>query len=264
MTDQEYRDIALRISQTFPELTDWFKSLSDEATKTTQREVRKASMIALEASDVANAIDEMVKLPTPPWMGYGLMGKGFAFIAERAREIAGRRRTREDSERTCGAARRKRTAATVDGENPIQANQLAKDLIDAKASGECKTAAETRAWIYARLPGDEDQRDAVHCVTCQNTGCVTVVSTIKRYAHGWAWTTAVASCPCERGAKFRDRRDEAARLPMYDDCEHVRVVPMATEHDLRSEVLRVRDRRDKAKRTGSFDAYNERAAAGRF
>lgn len=258
MTDQEYRDIALRISQTFPELTDWFKSLPDEATKTTQREVRKTSLIALESSDVASAIDELVRLPAPPWMGYGLMGKGFAFIAERARDISGRRRAREDSDRSCQAARRKRTAATVDGENPIKANELAADLMKAKAAGECQTAAETRSWIYARLPGDEDKRDAVHCVTCQDTGCVTVVSTIKRYPHGWAWTTAVASCPCQRGATFRDRRDEAMRLRMYDDCEHVRVVAMATEHDIRAEVLRVRDRRDKAKRTTQFDQYNER------
>lgn len=260
MTEQEYRDLGTRISQTFPELTDWFRSLPDESTKATQREVRKASLIALEASDVANAIDELVRLPSPPWMGYGLMGKGFAFIAERARDIAGRRRTREESGRTCQAARKKRTAATVDGENPIRATELAADLMKAKAAGQCHTAAETRAWIYARLDGDEDMRDAARCDVCQDTGCVTVVSTIKRYAHGWGWSTAVASCPCQRGATFRDRRDEAMRLPMYDDCEHVRVVSMATEHDIRAEVLRVRDRRDNAKRVPALDSYNDRKA----
>jgi hypothetical protein len=165
MNDNEYRDCAARIIQVFPELGDWFRNLPDEATRATQRELSKGLLMPLEASDVMAAVSDLSKLTAPPWTGYGLIGKGAAFIAERARDIAGRRRAREDSDRTCQAARRKRTTATADGENPIKANELAADLMKAKAAGECQTAAETRAWIYARLPGDEDKRDAVHCVT---------------------------------------------------------------------------------------------------
>ena len=148
--------------------------------------------------------------------------------------------------------------------NRATMNELAAELMAAKARGECRTAAETRAWLYERIGGEDDRRDAVRCTACNDSGCVTVLSTMRRYAHGWGWTTGVVACPCEQGRSFRERRDEATRLPQYDECQHVRVVAMATEEDIRAEVLRVQERRANRGRESSFDRFNERQYASEF
>lgn len=261
MNDHEYRDCAARIIQVFPELGDWFRNLPDEATRATQRELSKSLLMPLEASDVLAAISDLSKLTKPPWAGYGLAGKGAAFIAETAREIAGRRRSREDSERLCATARR-RAKATVAGELLVSASGLAKDLRDARATGQCQTAAETRAWFAERLPGEEDVRDAVRCSVCQDSGRVQCLISVRRNADGsWRKWFGVASCPCVEGATFRQYREEEARVPMYDEMKHVRVIPGATEVDLQAEVRRVMDRRANKNRVPGFDAFNERVGA---
>lgn len=258
MNEHEYRDCAARIIQVFPELGEWFRSLPDEATRATQREVSKSLLMPQEASDVLEAVAALSQMPSPPWMGYGLLGKGAAFLAERAREIAGRRRTREDSASLCRQSRR-RTKATNEGGSLVAASQMAKDLLDSRAAGQCRTAAETREWFDARLGPSEDRRDAVRCDVCQDTGRVRCMTGAARNPDGsWRMWFGVASCPCAAGAPLRQYREEAARVTMYDECEHVRVIPGATEEDIREEVRRVQKRRENKGRTASFDRFNER------
>lgn len=141
-------------------------------------------------------------------------------------------------------------------------NRLVAELVEARKRGELRTAAETRAWLYDRIDGDEDRRDAVHCTPCLDTGTVTVVSQFYRGRDGsWSWSTAAAACGCEAGRRFKERPKEESRLPAYDEYEHVRVIPMATEADVRAEYLRVRERRAQRNRVVSFDEFNQRGAS---
>jgi hypothetical protein len=139
--------------------------------------------------------------------------------------------------------------------------EMSDELLAARARGECRTAAETRAWFADRLTGPEDMRDAVRCTVCNDTGLVQCLLKVKQNKDGsWAKWYGVASCPCPKGDVPRNYPQEISRVPTYDECEHIRVISGATDEDLRAEIQRVRDRRDRAKRTTQFDAYNERAS----
>jgi len=257
MTEQEYRDCAARISQSFPELTEWFRA-QDEATKATQREARRECLIGLQADDVMRAVAMLTTEPKLPWHGYGLLGRGFAMIAERAREVAGKRFERINVERLCVAARRKGQSIS----DEIHASELVTQLLDARKAGECQTAAATREWFAARIGESEDLRDAVRCVVCGDTGRVQCLGKVQQNKDGtWAKWFGVASCPCEAGEPLRRYPSEAARVPQYDDCEHIRVIHGATDEDLRAEVRRVMERRDSKRRIPALDQYNARMAS---
>lgn len=258
MTEQEYRDCAARISQAFPELTEWFRALPDEATKATQREARHECLIGLQADDVMRAVSLLLTEPKLPWHGFGLLGRGFAMIADRAREVAGRRFERVNVERLCDAARRR--GQSIAGE--VRSSELVTELLEARKAGECQTAAATREWFADRIGESEDMRDAVRCTVCGDTGRVQCLVKVQRNKGGsWAKWFGVASCPCEAGEPLRRYPAEAARVPQFDDCEHIRVIPGATDEDLRAEVRRVMERRDSKKRIPALDQYNQRMAA---
>ena len=139
--------------------------------------------------------------------------------------------------------------------------EMADELLVARAAGQCRTAAETRAWFDSRLSGEEDVRDATRCDVCRDSGLIQCLVSVRRNTDGsWRKWFGVASCPCAKGAHFRQYKEEKARVPMYDELEHVRVIPGATEADLQAEVRRVMERRANKNRVPGFDRFNERQA----
>jgi hypothetical protein len=93
---------------------------------------------------------------------------------------------------------------------------------------------------------------------------ILVLSTIRRVEDRIVHSTAVAACHCELGRVFTDRRDEAARLPLYDELEHVRLPIGCSSDEAERLLLATQDRRAKKNRVTAWDDWNNRATAGEF
>lgn len=255
MTEQEFDATCWRICEAFPALSAWVKSAEGRAE--TQKEIRRRLLMPLETRDVDAATIEIAMRPKPPWDEYGQhFERAFSQIAAAASVLAGKRSALRETERLTNQAKRRAIHASE-----ITASQICRDFVEADQAGKLPNAAARRAWIYARI-GEEELRDAVHCAPCADTGLVRVLSTLFKARDGSdSWTSKVTACHCEKGESFRATRDEAWALGEYDDCQHVRIVPMATIGDIREEIARVQKRREAKGRHEFLDAFNGREPA---
>lgn len=255
MTEHEFVAACKRICEAFPDVSAWVHS--DEGRTDIQREIRRALLLPLDTRDVDAATVDIAMRPKSPWCEFGKAPeKAFQHVANVASSLAGKRSARSETQRLAAQARRQAVHAS-----DISASDVCRDFVLATKGGGLPTAAARREWLDARL-GEEEVRDAVRCSVCSDTGLVRVLSALLRARDGsTAWTGGVASCPCQLGAQFRTAKDEAWILAEYDDCEHVRIVPMATIVDIQDELVRTRKRREAKSRHGFLDDFNTRNAA---
>jgi hypothetical protein len=253
MTDTEYDTLNLKILRTFPSLGDWFARLDPEA-KEAQRDRRKRALAALEGRDVENAIADLSLLPESPWSAYGAAEWAYNTIAAKAREFAAKRKHREEE---------RGLLAVNHGAGLFlrSIRELADELVTLKKS-DGWTPGNTRDWLDREIPEDpNDKREWAKCTACRDTGLILVLSTIRRVEDRVVHSTAAAACHCERGRVFAERKDEAARLPLYDECEQVRLPIGCSGEDAERALLATRDRRAKKNRVKSWDDWNDREIA---
>jgi hypothetical protein len=253
MTDAEYDQANLKITATFPSLGSWFNRL-DVDTKAAQRERRKAVLLPLEARDVLNAVTDLSRGAESPWSEYGAEEWAYNRIAAKAREFSAKRKHREEE----------RGLLAVNhgtGLSLRSIRELADELVTLKKS-DGWTPGNTRDWLDREIPEDpNDKREWAKCTACRDTGLILVLSTIRRVEDRVVHSTAAAACHCERGRVFAERKDEAARLPLYDECEQVRLPIGCSGEDAERALLATRDRRAKKNRVKSWDDWNDREIA---
>lgn len=267
MTEHEFTAVVDRINGLWPSLVDWFADLTASA-KSAQRERRRLALIDLPIADVERAVTELAKMPRAPWQEYGDRPENaFATIGDRAREIARQRAPSAESERLVKSGTRPRRGG--EASRLVSASGLVEQFVRDKRDGKLPNAKAVREWFDSHdpmTPGEEDQkRNRYRCLPCRDSGRHEVVAQIITRDDGTrAWTTSSVACECEAGREFRERH-ELARLPVYDETKHVRVVAFATWEDIVAEMGRVREREFAGKRVTEFDIYNrEGVASGAF
>ena len=263
MTEQEFATIVDRINGLWPSLVEWFTDLTASA-KSAQRERRRLALIDLSIADVERAVAELAKMPRAPWQEYGDKPENaFATIGDKAREYARQRAPSAESERLVKAGTRRRGGGEV--QRLVSASGLVEQFVRDRRDGKLPNAKAVREWFDRHDPmtaNEEDQkRNRYLCLPCRDSGRHEVVAQIITRDDGTrTWTTSSAACECEAGREFRERH-ELARLPVYDETKHVRVVAFATWEDIVAEMGRVREREFAGKRIDSFDAFNQQGAA---
>lgn len=262
MTEQDFTTIVDRINGLWPSLFEWFADLPSSA-KSAQRERRRLALIDLPIADVERAMAELAKLPRAPWQEYGDKPENaFATIGDKAREYARQRAPSAESERLVKAGTRPRRGGEVS--RLVSASGLVEQFVKDKAAGILPNAKAVREWFDRHDPMASDEegqkRNRYLCRACLDSGRHEVVAQIIRRDDGThTWTTTSVACECESGREFRERH-EMARLPVYDETKHVRVVAFATWEDIVAEMGRVREREFAGKRVDSFDVYNRQGA----
>ena len=88
MTEQEYAEIAKEISDTFPEVAQFFREHGTPATAQRNHDC----LIDRDSSDVRKAIRKLSMSPVDPWPTFALLGRCAAIIAEASGEFRESRR----------------------------------------------------------------------------------------------------------------------------------------------------------------------------